>query len=105
VNRPAAARLGAYVFVVAAGSSGMWRVETTARQAQDAAVAAQQALAKVEAEQEARQEQDCVIALAFRVEQEQLLVDMVTQLGGRRQVIDTIHQAYDALPEPASCEP
>jgi len=95
---PAAARLGAYLFVVAVGVGGMWRVETTARKAQDAAVG-------IEAEQAARVQQDCEIATTVRAEQEQLLVDMVTQLGGRPQVIDTIRSAYAALPEPASCGP
>jgi hypothetical protein len=74
----------AYVLVVLMGAYGLWSVR---------------------AETSAREEQACDTALHTRAEQEQLLVDMVTQLGGRQQAIDTIHQAYDELPLPASCEP
>lgn len=37
MNRPGLARLAAYAAVVLAGAGGMWRVETTARQAHDIA--------------------------------------------------------------------
>lgn len=54
-------------------------------------------------ETEAREEDACVQAIRTRAEQEQLLVDIVTQLGGRARIIDTVHDAYAGLPDPASC--
>lgn len=47
MNRPGLARLAAYVAVVMAGAGGMWRVETTARQAHDVARQQQVTRAKV----------------------------------------------------------
>ncbi|HMG43933.1 MAG TPA: hypothetical protein VK611_21550 [Acidimicrobiales bacterium] len=52
-----------------------------------------------------REIQGCQTALQTRAEQEQLLVDMVTALGGRPQIVDTIHDAYAELPHPATCAP
>lgn len=50
MTRPEARRFAAYLLFVAVGVGGMWRVETTAHRAQDAADAAQLALDELEAD-------------------------------------------------------
>lgn len=66
MNRPALARLAAYGLIVLAGTGGMWRVETTANQAQAAAEDAQRALAEIEAERLVAAERSCSDAAETR---------------------------------------
>ena len=60
MNRGPVARFGAYLFVVVVGTGGLWRVETTANKAQDAARDAQRALSEVEVDRLAAREGRCV---------------------------------------------
>jgi hypothetical protein len=57
----------------------------------------------LEAEQTARERQSCDRTLEVRAENEQLLVDIATDLGADRDVLATIHRRYDALPPPVDC--
>lgn len=60
MNRPALGRFAAYVLVVVAGAAGMWRVETTADRAREAAADAQEALDQLEADRLAAREAACL---------------------------------------------
>lgn len=93
----------AYAAVVLVMAFGLWRVETTANQAQAAARDAKQALAEVEADRAAAARAACETSRKSRAENEQLLVRIVVGLGGRQRIVDIINDAYDHLPPPAPC--
>lgn len=109
MNRPAAARLGAYALVVAAGTAGLWRVETTAHRAQDTA----DALAQDQVLDEA---QRCIAAWTTREEfrdatekgarigsdvATESLAQLAEELGGTDQaVIDRYNEIKSELIEP-----
>jgi len=102
---PQRRRLAAYVVFVAACAGALWRVETTANEAQQAARDAQQALRVAEAERQVGERRACESGREVRGDQERLLVDLVTQLGGGPDEIETVHRVYGNLPPLASCTP
>lgn len=82
MTRHQAGRFGAYLLVVVMGAWGLWSIK---------------------AETRARERQACATAIETRAEQEELLVRMVTDLGGDGETVAVVRDAYDDLPDPASC--
>lgn len=89
MTRLAVARLVAYAAVVSVGSWGIWSVQRQGDQLAD--------------EIAARQTQACRTAIETRAEQKDLLVRVVTDLGGDDETVAVVQAAYDDLPEPAAC--
>jgi hypothetical protein len=96
-------QLAAYIGIVAVAAAGLWRVETTANTAHDAAREARDLAKAEEAEDVEEQRHACETQLQTRGEAEQTLVRVATDLGADADTISIIHRGYDSLPSPPDC--